>query len=578
MLPRSMALPVLLALGCATTPPPAPPPEAAVAPMPLMGTWAGQISVPGNPIAITLRLGKDGAGTLDVPAQNAWGLPVQTLRSEADAFELQAEIPGAAAVLSGNVDGDVLRGDIAQAGHTFPFELSRARNEAAAAQPPAGVTEAERLLGSWHGALVIGAGELSFELNFEPARGTTLEGRFSVHSQGLRGLPIEAPTFDGVRLTFRVTLPGDQTGAFDGALAGSRIGGTYAQGGGRSPFWMEKGQRPATTAPRSEHFEEHEVTFGHGDIQLAGTLTLPRGVNRPPVGVLITGSGPQDRDQDVFGFKIFRALAHQLALRGVATLRFDDRGIGKSTGNFTTATTHDFADDAEAAVRFLQQRNDIDVRRIGLVGHSEGAVVAPIVGARNREVAFLVLLAAPAQPLGELLVEQVGLAAQDQGKPVEESKRHQAVVRKAMHLLAQDQDLSSIEEELVITCAPACKPGDATVAKVRAQLETPWFRSFARLDPAPYLRKVRAPVLALSGELDRQVPGPSNVPLLRQLLGKGQHRASAVEELPGMNHLLQQAKTGAVSEYATLPRELEPQVPQRIAEWLGKAAPASRRR
>jgi pimeloyl-ACP methyl ester carboxylesterase len=466
----------------------------------------------------------------------------------------------------------------------FPPLLVAALLLASCATPsrpvPVSEPQPEGLDGPWHGALIVRDQPLHFDLQLShPGGGQPLGGTFSVPMQGLRGLPIESGIFDGTRLAFVVTLPHGQKGSFEGSRNGTRWEGTYRQGGGQSPFWLGRGERPsaAPTSPATSGHPQHEVRFSHGTVTLAGTLTLPRGVVRPPVAVMISGSGAQDRSVNVFGFRLFESLAQALAEGGIATLRYDDRGIAGSTGDFHAATTHDFADDAEAAFRFLQQRADVDVQRIGLLGHSEGGVVAPIVAARNPEVAFLVLLAAPAQPLGELLVEQVGGVGRSEGQPPEKIRAHQAAIQKAVALLREDQSLGAIEDELAVTCAPACSAGDATVAQVRAQLELPWFRSFVKLDPALFLARVRAPVLALGGSLDVQVPGPSNLPLMRALLARAPNPASSVEEIEGMNHLLQAAKTGAVSEYARLPGTLEPRVPARIVEWISTAAPGGQR-
>jgi len=217
------------------------------------------------------------------------------------------------------------------------------------------------------------------------------------------------------------------------------------------------------------------------------------------------------------------------------------------------------AADARRAVRWVRAnvgRYGVDPKRIGLMGHSEGAVVAPIVAARNGDVAFLVLLAPTAQHMGDLVVDQIAPASRAEGIPAETIAANERLVRKAVALIREDKDLSSLDAEL---------------GPMRKQLETPWFRTFVTLDPAPYLAKVKVPTLALSGSLDVQVPGEKNLPLLRKIAARAKKGTFVVEEIAGMNHLLQPAKTGAVSEYATLPKQLEPKVPARILAWLSGA-------
>lgn len=557
MSPLKLMIPALLVLGCATTPPAVP-----VEPdVQLTGTWKGAVTLPNGALTFVAHIAEDGTGTVDVPAQNARGLPLRVLRSEGDDFEMVSEVPGAPATLAGRREGERLRGTFSQRGHSFPFEL---RKETPRGERAAGVDSAMGLKGPWHGALVVGTQHIGVDVTFDAVGG----GVLAVPSQGVRGLKVEALSLEGERISFHVTLPNGQAGGFDGALKADRIDGTYAQGGGHSPFFLQRGVRAAAKAAQSDAFTEQDVSFSHGDVTLSGTLTLPRHVSAPAVAVLISGSGPQDRDEEVAGFKVFEALAHALAKGGIATLRYDDRGIGRSTGDFHVATTHDFANDAEAAVRFLETRSDVDARRIGLMGHSEGAVVAPIVAARNGKVAFVVLLAPAAQPLGELVVDQIAPASRAEGLPAEKIEANQKLMRKVVSLLREGRDLSSLEAEFVASCAPACKAGDPSLTAFRKSLETPWFREFVKLDPAPHLSKVRVPMLAISGGLDVQVPADKNLPLLREIVARSKVKGSRVEEIDGINHLLQPAKTGAVSEYAGLPKVLEPRVAARIVEWI----------
>ncbi len=310
--------------------------------------------------------------------------------------------------------------------------------------------------------------------------------------------------------------------------------------------------------PLPSGLTEHEVTFENGAIHLAGTLTLPSvtaGAVKPPVVVLITGSGPQNRNEEVMGFRIFEALAHELGLAGIASLRYDDRGVGASTGDFHASTTADFATDTEAAVRWLKTQGSlIDGAHIGLVGHSEGAMIAPLVASRNAEVRFIVLLAAPAQPIDELLVEQMRRIGRVEGVPEEALAQNIALSRRGFELVKAKEDLRAHQAEL----------GAVAVQ----QLSTPWFQYFVRYEPLPVLSGVRCPVLAIGGSLDLQVPSDVNLPLIREAMKSANNAHAEVLEIEGMNHLLQAAKTGGVSEYSTLPKRIVPDVPRAISRWV----------
>ncbi|PTL79541.1 S9 family peptidase [Vitiosangium sp. GDMCC 1.1324] len=461
---------------------------------------------------------------------------------------------------------------------------STAPPSAAASTPESSVanasgSRASELRGPWHGAIEVREQKLLIDVVFTEANGA-VQGALDVRQQGLRGLPLEVLRADAQGVTLQSALPTGQAIRFEGTLAPDRITGTFQQGQAKLPFSLARGERVVEARPtRGDGYEDLEVSFENGAIHLAGTLTIPSpAAARPPVAILITGSGPQDRNEEVFGLRVFELLAQALARDGIATLRFDDRGVGQSTGDFLAATTADFATDVEAAIRFLQTRTDVDPTRLGLIGHSEGGLIAPMVAVRNPSVAFIVLLAGPGQPMDALLLSQIDRIGRAEGHPAEQTRREQEVTSQALALLRQGKDLSTLEGALGSLCGERCTTREATAAFVKSerwQMETPWFRFLSAYDPQPTLRKVRCPVLALGGNLDTQVPSDLNLPLLRRALAEAKNPSVAVEEIPRMNHVLQAAKTGAVSEYATLPKTLEPAVARRIGAWL-HALPAAR--
>ncbi|KQQ86525.1 S9 family peptidase [Massilia sp. Leaf139] len=277
-------------------------------------------------------------------------------------------------------------------------------------------------------------------------------------------------------------------------------------------------QRPQTpSAPFP--YRVHEVAFANASARLAGTLTVPTTPGPHPAIVLIPGSGEVDRDGALFGHQPYRVLADDLTRRGFAVLRSDKRGLGQSSGNFNNATTLDFADDIRTAVSFLRSRQEIDAGRIGLVGHSEGALIGTLVAGKDPSIAFLVLMAGNGVPMRALL----------QARGPQES--------------------------------------------------SPWMRTLLTLDPQAALRQVQCPVLALVGEMDRVVTASENIPALRQALA-GNPRAQ-VERLLGLNHFFQTAQTGEMAEVTTLDETISPQVLQLIGSWASRqvgstAAPSTR--
>jgi hypothetical protein len=317
-------------------------------------------------------------------------------------------------------------------------------------------------------------------------------------------------------------------------------------------------------------YREEEVQFENkaAGISLAATFTIPQGRGPFPAVFLITGSGPQDRDEAILGHRPFLVLADYLTRKGIAVLRADDRGFGKSSGNFATATTADFATDAEAAVAYLKTRSEVNPRQIGLVGHSEGGIIAPMVAARNPDVAFIVMMAGSGVPGDEILVSQTLLLTEVSGKSHEEAEKNAADEREILALVKQEKDSAILEKEVREKLA-----GKIPEAQLGIQLKavsSPWFRYFIDYDPAVALRKVTCPVLAINGEKDLQIPPKQNLPVIRRALEAGGNKNFEVDELPGLNHLFQTAKTGAIGEYAEIEETISPAALEKIASWILK--------
>jgi uncharacterized protein len=328
-----------------------------------------------------------------------------------------------------------------------------------------------------------------------------------------------------------------------------------------------------------------EVTFQNGDVTLAGTLTLPEGEGPHPAVVLITGSGPQDRDESIAplaDIKPFRLIADYLTRNGIAVLRYDDRGVGKSTGNFSAATTEDFANDASAGVDYLTTRNDINAEQIGILGHSEGGVAAPMVAVNNENVAFVIGMAAPAVSGADVLLEQnrriLQVANTDEAVIENRMELFQAwftallnadpenpddveAVRAAMIALVTDQVSGMNKAE-----RDAFGEVDAYVEQQLPALLGDWWRFFLSYNPGEDWAQVEVPVLALYGALDVQVDAEQNATAIETALADNED--VTIVTLPTANHLFQDAETGGVEEYGTLEQTFVEAFLPTITEWL----------
>jgi pimeloyl-ACP methyl ester carboxylesterase len=442
------------------------------------------------------------------------------------------------------------------------------------------------LVGGWGGTLEVQALRLRLTLTVADSAGT-LQARWVSVDQG--GAPFPAT----------VTVSGD-TATFTSAAVGARyravlvgrdtLRGEWTQGTGSLPLTLVRGadrqmvlRRPQHPQPPFPYRTEDVTVPSVPGVALAGTLTLPQGDGPHPAVVLVSGSGPQDRDETLLGHKPFLVVADYLTRRGIAVLRLDDRGIGRSTGSFAAATSDDFARDAEAAVKWLRARPGIADGHVGIVGHSEGGLIAPLVASRTPEVGFLVLLAGPGIPASELMVMQGALISRAGGDSEQEIERTSALQREMFTAIASMADSTILRDTMQaitrryqasLTPEERARPdaSDATMTAAINALISPWYRWFMRYDPVPALRATRVPVLALNGALDLQVPADENLAAIERELRAGGNRDVTVEKLPGLNHLFQTARTGAPSEYAEIEETFSPAALQRIGDWILRRA------
>jgi len=423
--------------------------------------------------------------------------------------------------------------------------------------------------GDWSGTLSTGGQQLEIVYRIEH-HGDALAGSMDVPAQGAAGLPLRSVTVDDKRLIIEMALAGDAR--FEGTRSDDSIEGTFSQAGQSFPMTLERAEAKAPPARPQEPgedvpYEVQDVTFTGADgTRLAGTITKPRGAGPFPGVVLVSGAGPHDRDGSFMNHRPLLVLADHLTRAGFAVLRFDERGVGESEGEFASATAEALAGDISAGTQFLGQRDDLDSRRIGLITHSEGGRTASLVVGDDSEVDFLILLAAPARPGIESLRAQ---SAQTNNPTVllqaamadaALGAGDAAKVETAMRDAAQEV-LADFEEQQL---AAFGGQEAAVVDQLVQALGQPQARFTLHHDPRPAIRQAEIPVLAVYGDKDRQMNPDAAAGAWRAALGE----SADVETLPGLNHFLQPAETGAPSEYATIEQTLAPEVLARIVAWL----------
>jgi pimeloyl-ACP methyl ester carboxylesterase len=434
----------------------------------------------------------------------------------------------------------------------------------------------------YEGKLKVGVVELRLVFHLFNQKNGSYAGTMDSPDQSAKDIVLDAVTVkdDAVRL-------GRTAGKmlFEGKRSndGQEIDGTFTQAGASYPLKLKRVTkltelRRPQTPKRPYPYDEIDVAYESKDvgIKLAGSLTTPRGKGPFPAVLMITGSGPQDRDETLFGHKPFLVLADYLTRRGIAVLRVDDRGVGGSTGSTNNSTSADFAQDVLAGVEFLKARPEINAAQIGLIGHSEGGIIAPRVASKSKDIAFIVLLAGTALPgedvlyrQGAALLEVMGADAEKLAQQKTLQQRMFAVVREEKDNAVAEKKLRAIIAELMTKDKVADAQKSALESEVRKVL-SPWFRYFLFYDPRPALRKVHCPVLALNGAKDLQVDAKVHLPAIVAALKEGGNKDVTVQELPDLNHLFQTCKTGAISEYSTVEETIAPIVLDTIARWIAK--------
>ncbi|MDE2981618.1 MAG: alpha/beta fold hydrolase [Gemmatimonadota bacterium] len=453
-----------------------------------------------------------------------------------------------------------------------------------------GTTDPSEFVGNWVGSLSVGTVQLRMRFEIGESGGELTANVFSV-DQGNAQVPVESVTLTGATVAIAMPIAG---ATFEGTLSadGNSIEGSFAQMGSTLALNLERTDAEETETRRPQDpvepfpYLSEDVSYANpdGGHTLAGTFTRPESGGPFPTVILISGSGPQDRDEALLGHRPFLVLSDHLTRRGIAVLRFDDRGFGESTGNFATATSRDFASDVLAGVAYLKTRDDVDADAIGLAGHSEGGLIAPMVAAGSDDVAYIVLMAGPGVNGEQILYAQGELIARANGASRQAIAQNRELQRAMFAVLKAEPDVeragavlaelvrAALEEAGEEVRAQAGITDDATLdGAVAAQVQsvnTPWFRYFLTYEPAETIERVTVPVLAINGERDLQVPYEENLREIEAALRRGGNTEYEIHALPGLNHLFQYSDTGSPSEYQAIEETWAVEVMELIADWI----------
>lgn len=446
------------------------------------------------------------------------------------------------------------------------------------------------LSGSWKGTLSVSGQQLPLVFHISNRDNSEYIATMDSPAQGATNIPIESVNIAIDVVTINVAVAQAKfSGRFDATQ--QTINGQWTQGSTSLPLVLKKVLNKETKivfnrpqhpiAPFPYETQDITITTALDDVELAGTLTIPSTQGRYPAVILITGSGPQDRDQTFMGHKTFLVIADFLTRQGIAVFRYDDRGVGKSTGDFSTATSVDFAKDVVSAFDYLQNHENIDGARIGLIGHSEGGLIAPIAANMREEIAFISLLAGPGQTGNDISVWQIKRFLLANGLGQHTADAAGQITAALNQTVLKNDSPDTLDEELQAAYRDAWQSlsmsdkqsikniGGGTLSASRMeQLSSAWTKYFLAHDPIDFLKNLTIPVMAIHGDKDTQMSDRLNLSRIRKALQGGGHALNKVQKINGVNHLFQTAKTGLMSEYAQIEETISPSVLKMLSDWI----------
>jgi pimeloyl-ACP methyl ester carboxylesterase len=550
----------------------------------IAGSWEGDLNVQGTTLKLIFHIVENEGAfttTLDSPNQGAYGMEMDATSVENGEVVISQQKMGMESRLTYDPSADMLKGKFKQGPMNLPLELKRVSEkevqEAAVSDHP--------LAGDWNGVLDVMGSQLRLVFHVTEAQGV-FTSTMDSPDQGAFGMKVDTTVVNGNEIVWTNKRIGMKASG-EYMPDSSFITVDFNQAGrsmplklGREEVARKEQKRPQE--PTSMDYKQEEVKFTNplGGHSLAGTLTIPKSGEFDKVVVLVSGSGPQDRNEELIGHKPFLVLSDYLTRNGVAVLRYDDRGVGGSTGDFQAGTSMDFADDATAAVNFLKAREDMSDKKFGVMGHSEGGLIAPIV-AQKTDLDFIVLLAGPGIRSDELMLEQTvailraGNEDEDeimfnkksnmlifdymnehQEVSVEELREGMAEIIRERFKLLPEEDVAKIDDI------------EVEIENQIKTVSTPWFRYFLNYDPSDYLTKVTIPTLAVNGSLDLQVLPNSNLSGIKKSLEKAGNKNYVIKEFEGLNHLFQMSETGAPSEYGAIEETFNEEALEFILDWV----------
>ena len=439
------------------------------------------------------------------------------------------------------------------------------------------------LPGSWLGKISTNGINLRLVFNLKLNDKDSLIATADSPDQGAKNIPLGSVILDEKKLTIKAPM---LMGEYKGTVTSdSTIDGTWTQRGAsfivnlkklKTAFSINRPQEPKPPFP----YTSENVTFTNDkfNIKLAGTLTIPSGTGPFKTVIMITESGAQNRNEELMGHKPFLVIADYLSRNGIAVLRYDDRGVGGSQGNYAEATSEDLATDAEAAFNYLKNNPKINLKEIGFMGHSEGGLIAPIVASTHADVGFIVSLAGPGVTGQQIILRQTqdisrlsGQKESDIKETVETNKRLYAVLRKEKDNKKAEIKILALYKEILEKKNTSKEDTEKAVNQLKMTFGSnvyTWFRYFILTDPARFWKKVECPVLALNGEKDLQVAARENLPAIEKALKSSGNKYVKTVKLPELNHLFQHCKTGLPAEYSSIEETFSPDVLKIISDWI----------